>query len=82
MASEIVHSIWIRFPIHDPGSQCLWILRLNPLASLVEVYRDVVFTGRVPEIHLWLVAFVVGVAGWILGALIFVRFRETLVESV
>lgn len=58
------------------------ILRLNPLASLVDVYRDVVFTGTVPGIRLWFLALVVGVAGWILGAVIFVRFRETLVESV
>jgi ABC-type polysaccharide/polyol phosphate export permease len=58
------------------------ILRFNPLASLVEVYRDVVFTGVIPGLGLWCIAFVVGLAGWILGASIFVRFRETLVESV
>ena len=54
------------------------ILRLNPLASLVEVYRDVVFTGAIPGIRLWLLALAVGLAGWILGAFIFVRFRRAL----
>jgi ABC-type polysaccharide/polyol phosphate export permease len=58
------------------------VLRLNPLGSLVELYRDVVFTGVIPEFRLWLVAMIVGVVAWILGALIFGRFRETLVESV
>jgi lipopolysaccharide transport system permease protein len=58
------------------------VLRLNPLGSLVELYRDVVFTGVIPEFRLWLVAMIVGVVAWVLGALIFGRFRETLVESV
>jgi len=58
------------------------ILRLNPLASLVELFRDVVFAGSIPEPRMWFVALAVGVAGWVIGALVFVRFRETLVESV
>ncbi|MEX1309397.1 MAG: ABC transporter permease [Candidatus Sulfomarinibacteraceae bacterium] len=58
------------------------VLRLNPLGSLVELYRDIVFTGRAPDARLWLTAMVVGVAGWALGAFVFGRFRETLVESV
>lgn len=58
------------------------ILVMNPLAVLVELYRDIVFTGSVPSPRMWLLALVVGAAGWVLGAAIFVRFRETLVESV
>ncbi len=58
------------------------ILRFNPLASLVEVYRDVVFTGVIPGLALWFTAVAVGLTGWVIGAFIFVHFRETLVESV
>jgi lipopolysaccharide transport system permease protein len=58
------------------------VLRLNPLGSLVELFRDIAFTGKVPELRLWIVAMAVGVAGWVLGAAVFGRFRETLVESV
>jgi ABC-type polysaccharide/polyol phosphate export permease len=58
------------------------VLRLNPLGSLVELYRDIAFAGRAPEARLWLTAMIVGVAGWVLGAFVFGRFRETLVESV
>jgi ABC-type polysaccharide/polyol phosphate export permease len=58
------------------------LLRFNPLASLVELYRDVVFAGRIPGATTWMVALVVGCAGWGLGAWIFERCRETLVESV
>jgi len=58
------------------------ILRVNPLAAPVELYRDVAFTGVVPEPRLWLTSAAVGVVGWLLGAAIFGRFRDTLVESV
>ena len=36
------------------------VLILNPMASLVTVYRDAVFAGRVSPPQLWLTAFVVG----------------------
>lgn len=57
-------------------------LRLNPLGPLVELFRDLAFTGEIPEPRVWILAMAVGVAGWVLGAAIFGRFRETLVESV
>jgi ABC-type polysaccharide/polyol phosphate export permease len=57
-------------------------LTLNPLASLVTIYRDAVFAGRVSSPRLWLTAFAVGVLSWWLGTLIFAAYRETVVESV
>jgi len=58
------------------------ILRANPLGSLVELFRDLAFSGLVPGPRLWLIAMVVGVTAWLLGAAVFSRFRDTLVESV
>jgi ABC-type polysaccharide/polyol phosphate export permease len=58
------------------------LLALNPLTSLVAVYREVVFTGRVPSPMTWLMAFIVGVVAWWLGTMVFLRFRETVVEAV
>jgi ABC-type polysaccharide/polyol phosphate export permease len=58
------------------------LLRINPMAVPVELYRDVVFTGRVPSLQTWVVALVVGLAGWLVGTLIFMRLRESVVESV
>jgi len=58
------------------------LLRLNPLNSLVAIYRDVVFTGRLPSTMTWLTAFIVGVVTWALGAGVFSRYRETVVEAV
>jgi ABC-type polysaccharide/polyol phosphate export permease len=58
------------------------VLAVNPLASLVRVYRDVVFTGAVPEVSVWLTAFAVGGVSLWLGTRVFMHYRETLVEAV
>jgi ABC-type polysaccharide/polyol phosphate export permease len=58
------------------------ILRGNPLASLVTVYRDLAFAGRIPASTTIAAAYLVGVAGWFLGAMLFSRLRDTLVEAV
>jgi ABC-2 type transport system permease protein/lipopolysaccharide transport system permease protein len=58
------------------------VLSLNPLNSLVEIYRDAVFAGSVSSPLAWLTAYAVGIVAWWLGTRIFAAFRETLVEAV
>ena len=58
------------------------ILSLNPLASLVVVYRDAVFAGTLSPPLTWLAAYAVGGIAWWFGAWVFRAHRETLVESV
>ncbi len=58
------------------------VLVFNPLASLVTVYRDVVFAGRFPDPMTWVTALAVGVISLWLGTLVFAHYRETLVEAV
>ena len=58
------------------------VLALNPLASLVAVYRDLVFSGKLPSLASWVTALVVGLVSWWLGSRIFAHYRETLVEAV
>jgi ABC-2 type transport system permease protein/lipopolysaccharide transport system permease protein len=58
------------------------ILTLNPLASLVTVYRDAAFAGQVSSPQTWLTAVAVGIVAWWVGARVFAAFRETVVEAV
>jgi len=58
------------------------LLHLNPMASVVEVYRDLAFAGRVAGVEKWAIAAAVAVVAWWLGAAVFTRLRETLVEAV
>ncbi len=58
------------------------VLLLNPLASLIELYRDVTFNGRMPTPTTAGLALAIAVAAWLAGAWLFGRFRDTVVEAV
>jgi len=76
-ASPIIYSL------KSIGSPLLLrILRLNPLASLVTIYRDLAFTGTLSRPLDWGVAYGTALAAWIVGSWIFNRLRDTLVEAV
>jgi lipopolysaccharide transport system permease protein len=77
-ASPIIYSL----DGQDLPATVRTLLRMNPLASLVTVYRDLAFYGRLPDAATGALALAVGVGGWLLGAFVFARMRDTLVESV
>ena len=58
------------------------VLVLNPLAPLVEVFRDVAFPGRTGSPASWALALAVGLVVWGLGTWVFSHYRDTLVEAV
>jgi len=58
------------------------VLVLNPLAPLVEVFRDVAFAGRTGSPASWALALAVGLVVWGLGTWVFSHYRDTLVEAV
>ncbi len=76
-ASPIIYSL------RSIGSPLLLkILRLNPLASFVTVYRDLAFGGRISSPLDWGVSYGTALLAWLVGSWIFNRLRETLVEAV
>ena len=51
--------------------QFAWILKLNPLYYLVEVFRKPLFNGVIPDAKVWLIATGSAVVVLVLGGLIF-----------
>jgi len=58
------------------------VLLLNPLAPLVELYRDITFAGEIGDWRAWVSATLVALLVWWAGARIFDHYRDTLVEAV
>lgn len=58
------------------------VLVLNPLAPLVELFRDVAFAGRLGSPAGWAASLAVGVVVWSIGNWVFARYRDTIVEAV
>ena len=59
-----------------------WVVAHNPLTPYMRAYQEVVFYGRWPVPGLWIEMIVVSLAVWALGAWIFDRLSDTLVEAV
>ena len=57
-------------------------IRFNPLTPYTLAYQETLFHGRFPEPALWLEMAVVSLVGWVAGAWLFGRLRETVVEAV
>lgn len=58
-----------------------WTVRANPFTPFTLAYQATLFHGRFPEPELWIQMGVVSLLAWGLGASLFERLRETLVEA-
>lgn len=58
------------------------LVRANPLALFTVAYQQTLFEGRLPSLALWGAMALVSGLSWCLGAWLFERLRETLVEAV
>jgi lipopolysaccharide transport system permease protein len=58
-----------------------WAVRLNPFTPFILAYQQTLFYGIVPDPLLWTQMALVSLAFWALGAGLFERLRETLVEA-
>jgi homopolymeric O-antigen transport system permease protein len=58
-----------------------WAVRLNPFTPFILAYQSVLFRGEFPDPLLWTQMALVSLVAWTLGAGLFERLRETLVEA-
>ncbi len=74
----------ILYTLQDLASHRMvqWAVAHNPLTPFIRSYQEAIFFGRWPALGLWLEMIVVGVAVWAIGAWIFDRLSDTLVEAV
>ena len=60
----------------------LWVRRLNPMASLVAAYRDILFRGAVPGLDFLFRTIITCVVIFVIGYLIFCRYSKVFGEEV
>jgi homopolymeric O-antigen transport system permease protein len=58
-----------------------WLVLINPFTPFIRAYQEVLFHGVLPEPLLWIQMALVSVFAWAMGAGLFERLRETLVEA-
>lgn len=57
-----------------------WVLWLNPLAAIVQVYRDLILTGQVEHVAEWAIATVVSILVFASGFWVYQRLRPAFAD--
>ena len=73
---EVILTIWfyatpIIYPIEVVPENLLWLFRLNPMLYLLQIFRDPLFLGVVPEWPVWAIAAGFAFTAFLAGGLIF-----------
>jgi len=72
----------ILFPLSAvPHPALWWLVRANPFTPFTLGYQQTLFFGVFPDAELWAQMALVSLVSWLVGAWIFGRLRETLVEA-
>jgi ABC-2 type transport system permease protein/lipopolysaccharide transport system permease protein len=73
----------VLYPLQGVAQPWLrWVVRLSPATPFTLAWQRTLFEGRLPEPMLWLQMAAVALVGFALGAFVFARLRETIVEAV
>ena len=64
------------------GTSVEWIIHLNPMATLINSYRDVLFYQTMPNINSLIIVFMMSVLLCIVGYKIFKKLEKGFAEEV
>lgn len=73
---EVILRIWfyatpIIYPLEIVPERLLWLIKLNPMYYMVELFRQPLLNGTVPELNCWLIAAGSALISLIVGSIVF-----------
>jgi lipopolysaccharide transport system permease protein len=74
--------IWYSLDDTQAATYAVWLRRLNPMASIVNIYQDLMYWGRVTIGAFWFRTSLTAIVVLILGYFIFTRFSPRFGEEV
>ncbi|MYA08199.1 MAG: ABC transporter permease [Holophagales bacterium] len=72
----------IIYTLSDLPPQFARVVQLNPMTSFTTATQDLLFFGRLPELHVWAIMAAIAAVSWVVGAGLFSRLSDTLAEAV
>lgn len=72
----------IVYPLHSIPERLHFIYLLNPMASFIVCYRDLLFRSRIPTLSLLTVLFLTTMAALVVGYHVFRRYEHRFAEEV
>jgi ABC-type polysaccharide/polyol phosphate export permease len=74
--SVLMYLTPIFYPKEIVPERWRWVVRFNPLRSILEVFRDPIYYGKIPPLSHLSVCFLISVVAFVLGALAFRRSSD------
>lgn len=59
-----------------------WILKINPMTSVIVAYRDILYNKQIPQLETLLQAVIVGAVFCVLGHFVFCKLQKGFVEEM
>lgn len=72
----------VMYPETMVPENLLWILKVNPMTSVIMAYRDILYYKQVPQLETLLQALFVGIVFCILGHFVFCKLQKGFVEEM
>lgn len=72
----------VMYPETMVPENLLWILKVNPMTSVIMAYRDILYYKQIPQLGTLLQALFVGIVFCILGHFVFCKLQKGFVEEM
>ncbi len=72
----------VMYPETMVPENLLWILKVNPMTSVIMAYRDILYYRQIPQLETLLQALFVGIVFCILGHFVFCKLQKGFVEEM
>ena len=72
----------VMYPETMVPENLLWILKVNPMTSVIMAYRDILYYKQIPQLETLLQALIVGIVFCILGHFVFCKLQKGFVEEM
>lgn len=72
----------VMYPMEMVPESLGYLLKLNPMVSIITCYRDILYYKKIPELHILMYAFMLGVFLLILGCFIFKKCERRFAEEL
>jgi ABC-type polysaccharide/polyol phosphate export permease len=74
--------IWYELAVFTSDRSAIWLRRLNPMASIVNMYQDLMYRGVVTSGDFVLRTAVTAIAVFVIGFFVFQRYSARFGEEV
>jgi ABC-type polysaccharide/polyol phosphate export permease len=78
----ILNFLWLATPIFYFSDKDFLINKLNPIYYFIDIARDVVIYGKTPDNSLILASIILSVVSFVIGLIIFEKFKKKFAESL